>query len=108
VSNLTRLKPVNRHILVVPHPDKTEGDKSAVLLPEGYAPKTDKYGLATVVDISSDCAKHFQNLKLTRTSEPTVIVVDRSMLEEVEVNGGKHHLVLENYVVGIIRGIDEN
>ncbi len=109
MSNLTRLKPVNRHLLVVPHPQKEEEDAPTVLLPDGYtSAKRDKYVLATVVDVSSDCAKHFQELKPTRTPTPVTIVVDQSMLEEIEVNSGRHHLVLENYVVGIIRGLDES
>jgi hypothetical protein len=93
---------------VVPHPHKEEEDASTVLLPEGYASaKRDKYILATVVDVSADCAKHFQELKPNRAPDPVTIVVDQSMLEEIEVNNGRHHLVLENYVVGIIRGLNE-
>ncbi len=107
MSEFTRLKPVNRHILVVPHPNKDEEQDTGVLLPEGYAPKRDKYSLATVVDVAPDCAKHFHNLRPTMTSDASVIVVDQSMLEKIEFDGGRHHLILENYVVGIVRGLNE-
>ncbi len=104
---MTKLKPVNRHLLVIPHKEEKQEEQTGVLLPEGYTPNREKYALATVVDVSVDCSKQFLNLS-TSSVGSKVVVVDNSMLEEVKVNDKTHCLILENYVVGILRNIDEN
>ena len=104
---LRKMKPVNRHLLVVPHnSEEKEETETSVLLPEGYAPKKSRYGLATVVDIAEDCGSAFKSLRVP-ASEPKVVIIDNSMIEEVDVDGKAYSLVLENYVVGILRGADE-
>lgn len=101
------LRPVNRHMLIVPHDsEKKEGEPSGVLLPDDYRPSEERFVVATVVDVAPDCASQFQKLRRGTFSERN-IVVDRSMIEEISVKGKVSHLILENYVVGLLRGIDE-
>jgi len=104
---LRALSPVNRHITIVPHFNKGEPD-SPVLLPEDFKPDGDRYILATVVKVAPDCASALQKLKSSAMPENNVIVVDKSMIEEVVLRDKIHYFVLENYVMGIFRGIDEN
>ena len=99
------LKPVNRHLLIVPHFKREEPNESGILLPEDYKPREDRYITATVVDVAQDCAEPFQKLRRGTIAEKT-IVVDMSMIEEVSVQDKTNHLILENYVVGLLRGIE--
>ena len=92
-------------MLIVPHPSE-EGEASSVLLPDDYKPQEDRFIIATVVDVAPDCAIQFQNLRGEPFNERS-IVVDRSMIEEISVKGKVSHLILENYVVGLLRGLDE-
>lgn len=105
---MERLKPVNRHILIVPHVKKNETN-TGVLLPEDYESKADSYITATVVDVADDCAKEFKQFGYGQIqASEKKIVVDRSMVQEIQLKDSKHYLILENFVVGIYRRMDEN
>lgn len=101
MTEITRLKPVNRHISIVPH-FKEEKTDTGVILPEDFKQEESRYIKATVVDIASDCKKDFHELRYGTVGEKE-IVVDKSMIEEVEIGNRKHYMILENYVVGIYR-----
>ena len=103
MSRIPTFKPVNRHMLIVPHFPEKQKENSAVLLPEGYEPDQERYILATVVDIAPDCAQHFRALRGSAYEDKTV-VVDRGMIEKISVKKKTNYLVLENYVVGILNG----
>lgn len=105
VSKVEMLKPVNRHLLIVPHVQKNE-TSSGVLLPEDYNPEENQYVEATVIDIAPDCDKQFRHLKYG-TIDNNKIVVDRSMVQEVKLKDKTHYMILENYVVGVYRRPDE-
>lgn len=106
VSRLERLKPVNRHLLIVPHVQKNETN-TGVLLPDDYKPEESRYIEASVVDIADDCDKQFRHLRLTNIDNNR-IVIDRTMVEEVSLKDKTHFLILENYVVGVYRRPDES
>ena len=102
------LKPVNRHFLIVPHFESKEGKSTAgVLLPEDYEPRSPRHIVATVVDVAEDCSAQFRKLRRGTFSDRRIIV-DRSMIEEVNTGDKVNYLILENYVVGILRGINES
>ena len=105
-SKLERFKPVNRHLRVVPHVQKNETN-TGVLLPEDYKPEEARYIEATAIDVADDCNKQFRHLRLG-TIDNNKIVIDRTMVEEVKLKDKTHFLILENYVVGVYRGIDES
>ena len=104
---LKTLKPVNRHIVIVPHVKQSETE-SGVLLPEDFVrdENEDRYITATVVSVARDCAPAFQKLN-NRIGEEKQVVVDRSMIEDIVLGDKTYHTVLENYVIGILRGINE-
>ena len=106
MTEITMLKPVNRHLAIVPH-FKQEQTDSGVILPDDYKKEESRYIKATVIDVAADCKKDFQSLKYSRVGSKD-IVVDKTMIEEVEIGGKSHHMILENYVVGVYRRPDEN
>mgnify|MGYP001162804371 CR=1 FL=1 len=107
MSEIMRLKPVNRHLLIIPHNKKNE-TSSGVILPEDYNPEQEVYVEATVIDVAEDCSKQFNSLRYGTIGDEKKIIVDRSMIQEVNVRDKKHYLVLENYVVGVYRRANEN
>jgi co-chaperonin GroES (HSP10) len=106
VYNMDRLKPVNRHLLIVPHVQKNETN-TGVLLPEDYKPEENRYIEASVVDVAEDCDKQFRHLKLGNVDN-NKIVIDRTMVEEVKLKDKTHFMILENYVVGVYRRPNES
>ena len=107
MSEILRLKPVNRHLLIVPHVKKNE-TAAGVVLPEDYAPEQEAYVEATVIDVAEDCDKQFNSLRYGVIGDDKKIIVDRSMIQEVKVKDRTHYLVLENYIVGVYRRANEN
>lgn len=105
-SKIERLKPANRHLLIVPHVQKNETN-TGVLLPDDYKQEEARYIEASVVDVADDCDKQFRHLRLGNV-ENNKIVVDRTMVEEVKLKDKTHFLVLENYVVGVYRRANES
>ena len=100
-----RLKPVNRHLLVVPHVAKNE-TTAGVLLPDDFKPDEDRYIEATVIDVASDCSSQFKYLGHGNIDNRKIIV-DRAMIEEVKLKEKTHYMILENYVVGVYRRPNE-
>jgi co-chaperonin GroES (HSP10) len=105
VSKVEMLKPVNRHLLIVPHVKKNETN-TGVLLPEDYNPEQDRYIEATVIDIAADCDKQLRHLRYGNIDNNR-IVVERSMIQEIKLKDKVHFMILENYVVGVYRRPDE-
>lgn len=106
VSRIEILKPVNRHLLIVPHVKKNE-TSTGVILPEDYNPEQDQYIEASVIDIAADCDKQFRHLRYGNLDNNR-IVVDKSMIQEVTLKDKTHFMILENYVVGVYRRPDES
>tara|TARA_B100000035_G_scaffold143369_1_gene122040 strand:+ start:52 stop:411 length:360 start_codon:yes stop_codon:yes gene_type:complete len=106
VSRIEMLKPVNRHLLIVPHVQKNETN-TGVLLPEDYNPEENQYVEASVIDIADDCDKQFRHLRYNNVDNNKV-VVDRSMIQEITLKDKTHYMILENYVVGVYRRPNES
>jgi co-chaperonin GroES (HSP10) len=92
------LQPFNRHVLIVPEHVKKEKRKeqTTILLPDDYAKVEGRYCAATVLDWAPDC-------RLQTIEKGGQILVDRSMIEEVEYGGSKHYLILDNYIIAKIK-----
>jgi co-chaperonin GroES (HSP10) len=87
------LHPFNRHLLVeLVDEQATQEESSGILLPEDYQKKVEKFAVAEVVEVSEDCSLHLL--------EGDFIVVDRAMVDTVDVRGMTFNLILENYVYG--------
>ena len=91
------LQPYNRHILIVPEYIEREKKKeqTTILLPDDYAKVEGTYCTATVFEWASDC-----RLDLCSGGK---VLVNRSMIEEIEYEGNKHYLILDNYVIARIK-----
>ena len=107
MSELSRLRPSNRHLLILPH-FKENKTKSGVVLPDDYQPDENAYIEATVLDVADDCNKQFKFLKFGRIEEERRIILEKRMVQEVKLQDKTHYLVLENYVMGIYRRFDED
>ena len=105
MSRISTLKPVNRHLLVVPHFSNENKTESGVFLPEDFNVEASRFIKATVVDIAEDCSREIKSIRGSNYSESKNIVVDSSMIEEVEVDGKKNYIILENYVIAIMRDL---
>ncbi len=90
-------KPVNRYIQIkISDPEPVE-TISGILLPSDYEVKEEKYAQASTLAWSPD-VRFADELDLG-----SKIIVDRSMIEEVNSNGRTMHLILDNYVLGLIK-----
>jgi len=74
-------------------------------VPEDFEMEEDRYIPATVLDISKDCSAEIQMLRAS--DSPRQIVVNRAMVEEVSVGDKSYYVILENYVIGFLRGPNE-
>ena len=86
------MKPVNRYLLVEKR--KVEEEEKLVLLPEGYSKKKNDYEIVKVLDVAESCTSGVK-------TEQNVIV-QSSMVEEINTGTNLYCLILENYVVGIL------
>tara|TARA_B100000427_G_scaffold327290_1_gene337700 strand:+ start:1041 stop:1364 length:324 start_codon:yes stop_codon:yes gene_type:complete len=107
VYELNRLKPINRHLTIIPHVKKNETN-SGVLLPDDYEEQADQYIEATVIDVANDCNSEIKSLSWGKINPEKKILVERSMVKEIKLKDRTHYLILENYVVGIFRGTNED
>ncbi len=87
------LKPLNRHILI-DLDQRTDEQKSLIVLPEDYKPEQEKHSVVQVINKSEDV-----KLDLWAGNK---IVVDSSLIEEIVVNNTTYNVILENYVVGVL------
>lgn len=86
--------PVNRYILVeVPAAPEKIRD-SIIVLPEDYSPHEDRYGTVTAVAAATDVR--------FGVKEGSSLIIDKSMIEEISVDGTIYNVILDNYVLGII------
>ena len=104
---MRQLKPVNRHLVIVPHVKKNE-TPSGVVLPDDYAPEEDLYVEATVLAMAEDCSEQLNFLKSSTAAANNRIIVDRSMIREINLKSETFHVILENYVVGTLAQRSEN
>ena len=90
-------KPVNRYIQVKVIDEPVASTTTAgILLPNDYEPTEERYVQAHIVAWSPDV--RFAN----DLSENSTAIIDRSMIEEVNSNGSRMHVILDNYVLGLI------
>ena len=87
------LKPVNRYILIdIPHSLDSQ-EESLIVLPEDYKPEEQRYICVEVLDSAVDVRFSLE--------KGSMIIVDRTMIEEICTNESTFNVVLDNYVIGI-------
>lgn len=115
-------KPFNKYILVEKEVEPPKETNSGVLLPDNVqAAQKDRYGLVRFVCAASDCEQSLRNLNKdtptwatqngtnddkfftsARESAAVSLIVDSSMIEEINFSNKKINVVHQNYVVGIV------
>ena len=88
-------KPFNRHVVVNVVEEKEE-DTGLVVLPTDYKKPMSPYVKAVVVEAAEDSKFH----KILSTNDS--VLVERRMLQKVEIKEHVFYLVLENYIYGRI------
>lgn len=102
------LRPLNRHLLVIPHVKENE-TSAGVLLPDDYKPEESRFIEATIIDVASDCSDQIRKIKYNHNDNDTKrAIVDRTMLQSIVIKDKTYHLVLENYVVGVFKAAYED
>ena len=86
--------PRNRHILVEVVKEKEPELETRVLLPEDYGTKNPPYVCAVVKEISPSCT--------TNVGKGDKVIIESSMLQELNVDDNLYTIVLENYIYGVI------
>ncbi len=89
------LEPRNRHVVVLPMDEKEQEEERTVLLPENYSKPQSPYAAVSVICAAPDVS---QLLMAGDT-----LLVDRAMLKEISFEGSTYHLILENYILGIMQ-----
>ena len=89
------LEPFNRHLWVTIVEEKEEKKQSAVLMPENYKPKESEFSIVQIKDFASDCNHQWPRGKKA--------VVEKSMIRKIELGDKIFHVILENYVLGIVK-----
>tara|TARA_R110002020_G_scaffold295713_1_gene511286 strand:- start:19858 stop:20142 length:285 start_codon:yes stop_codon:yes gene_type:complete len=90
-------EPLNRYTQILLTPDNPHETNSGILLPQDFKPVEERYVTAEVVAWASD-VRFAQWL-----SKGERLLIDKSMVEEVTVDGDVLHLILDNYVLGLIK-----
>ena len=80
---------------------------NGVLLPDDYKPEEDRYITATVLDTAKDCSLEFKVLRKASHQPSKEVIVERAMIEALTVKNKQYYLVLENYVVGIVKDVND-
>ena len=90
-------KPVNRYIEIKVMDEEEEKTPSGVLLPKDYKEKDEaKHATAQVVSWAQDV--RFED----QLSVGSHLVVDKSMVEDIDLGSRTVAVVLDNYVLGLI------
>ena len=88
-------KPLNTYIEIEVQPKRQPQTDSGILLPDDF--KVDEARHACVKVKAWDSEVRFAD----SLDRHTWLVVDKSMIEEVNVRGNTINLVLDNYVLGL-------
>jgi len=89
------ITPVNRHLIVGPCGQESKKEDVSILLPDDYKPSESQFATVQVIAWAD-------NVSLPLASGDAA-VVNRAMIQEVECCGETYQLILENYVLAIVK-----
>ena len=76
--------------------NKTDStQESLIVLPEDYAPEIDRHAQVSVLSAAPDLRIDIE--------QGDKLIVDRSMIEEISIGGTIYNVILDNYVLGIVK-----
>jgi len=90
-------KPVNRYVAIKLADQKENMTESGIMLPADFKPQEERYVAAQVINWSPE-VRFEEDLAVG-----TIVVVDKSMVEEINIKNETINIVLDNYIVGIIQ-----
>jgi co-chaperonin GroES (HSP10) len=89
-------KPVNRYLHIqVPEAPPPQTD-SGIVLPESFKPTEERYIIACVMGWATDVRFN------ERLEKNCNVIVDKSMIEQFQVEGKQYNVILDNYIIGIL------
>ena len=86
------MKPLNRHLLIRPIETKRDKAESVIVLPTDYEKPVSRYVVDEILDYARACQKDH--------TVGSIVVLERRMLNTIEIDGETYYLVLENYLFG--------
>ena len=92
--NKVNFKPVNRYILIDLEPQEDKKDQ-LIVLPESYKKPEEKHTVVRCLSWAED-VRFFLNYK-------DELIIDRKMVEEITVGQETFHVILDNYILGILK-----
>ena len=95
IGEKVNFKPLNRYIQIEVEPNKPPQTETGILLPNDYKVEEARHACVKVKSWDSE-VRFADNL-----TDSTWLIVDKSMIEEVNVRGNTLNLVLDNYVLGL-------
>jgi len=93
VSRKYNFKPVNRYVLIDLEPQEQETEQ-LIVLPESYKKPEEKYMIVHCLSWADD-VRFFLN-------HMDELIIDRKMVEEITVGQETFHVILDNYILGIL------
>ena len=95
--------PLNKHLLVE-EIDLSEKEESFIALPEDYIKKSgERYCTVRFVCNAEDCISIYDDL--FDSDGDVILVVEKSMIEEVFIKDNKYSIIHQNYVVGVMEEV---
>ena len=95
-KKMSNFKPVNRYVEIQLSEQEPNETQSGILLPDDFKPTEERYAVANVISAADD-VKFLKSLE-----EGCSIILDKTMVENINFGGESINVVLENYIVGII------
>ena len=94
-----QFKPMNRHLLIehLEEEEVAEENDLGIVLPETYKPKQEQYVAVRLLSYASDCNS------IGDLDNSAILLVEASMISELQFKDEAYKVILENYVVGKIR-----
>lgn len=89
-------KPVNRYVLINLLNPTQNITESGIMLPDDFKPQEERYVTAEVVAWAPD-VRFKEDLQVG-----TKIIVDKPMVEEINMKNESINIVLDNYIIGIV------
>ena len=89
-------KPVNRYLSIQLPNTPQLSTESGIMLPADFKPKEERYVMATVMEWAGDV--RFKD----ELYPGAQIIVDKSMVEEINTKNETINVVLDNYIIGIV------
>ena len=87
-------EPVNRYILIDIARPEEESRNLSIVLPDDYKTPDESHLLVSAIRAAADVRF---NIK-----KGSKVIVDSSMIEEINIGGTIYNVILDNYVVGIV------